>query len=930
MASFVARLVISLHFGRRRCSPCLGGGCAFCHGGTAELRKVILGRHWVTYAVAPSTCQRVAVDRHYLTPLFNPSSLVVFAGDPNAEPPGREAATLRKALADSTFKGTVTWLDIAMTGTLADLAQSRADLALIALPHDQVLSALEVVGRIRCRAALILSTGMPAALCTELHQSARRHGISLLGPNSMGMQRPALGLNASSLGPLAAVGPLALVSQSGALTAAMLDWAVRQGVGFSTVVSLGPNTAVELPQVLDYLANDGNTQSILVYMEGIRHARRFMSALRAAAYAKPVVVLKAGRKEAGSRVALTHSAAIVGTDDVFEAALRRAGVVRVRQFTQLISAARCLASRFRPVGQRLAIITNGGGPAVMAADWADTLGLTVEVVQDLGENASPEAYVTAMKSLVADRSADGVLIIFSPKAGSDADAVAVAVGEAFSPSSKPVLGCWLGEASVRSARELLNNKHMPVFRTPEAAVDAFHSIASFYRNQQLLQQTPPPLSDGPLPDVEGARLLIEGVLAERRKVLTEMESKALLAAFHIPVTRTMLSRSANEAMLIASQLGYPVALKIDSPDISHKSDVHGVALDVHNATQVRDRHQEMLEAVARAQPDARINGITVQPMASVRRGREVYVGLTTDEAFGPVITFGAGGTMIELIADRAMELPPLNQFLARRLIERSRADEMLRGWRGAPAADMHALEQLLLRVSDMVCMLPQLRQMDINPVIVDDHGAVAVDARIVVDAAAQAPGSFGHLAVLPYPTGLEREWPIKGGSMYTIRPIHPDDAEMLQTFVRSLSPESRYFRFASALPELPVRMLARFTLIDYDREMALVAVGKERRTAEDGTVTEIEQILGVSRYVTNPDGASCEFSLVVSDQLKGQGLGSRLMLSIMDVARSKGLTEIIGLILANNSAMFKLMTSLGFQVAHFPEDPDFKIATKAL
>jgi acetyltransferase len=588
------------------------------------------------------------------------------------------------------------------------------------------------------------------------------------------------------------------------------------------------------------------------------------------------------------------------------------------------------------VGRNLTIITNGGGPAVMAADWADGLGLTVEHVHDLGEDAEPAAYVQAMQAAVADRTVDGVLVIFSPKAGSDADGVAAAVGEVFSPASKPVLGCWMGEDSVRSARLLLNNKHMPVFRTPEAAVDAFNSIASFYRNQQLLQQTPPPLSGGPAPDVEGARLLIEGVLAERRKVLTEMESKALLAAFHIPVTRTMLARSANEAMLIASQLGYPVALKIDSPDVSHKSDVQGVILDVNNATQVRDRYHEMLEAVARAQPGARINGITIQPMAGHpqrRRGREVYVGLTTDEAFGPVITFGAGGTMIELIADRAMELPPLNQFLARRLIERSRAHEMLGPWRGAPAADEAALEHLLLRVSDMVCALPQLREMDINPVIVDEFGAVAVDARIVVDGAAQTPGTFGHLAVLPYPAGLEREWPLgpkAGGGMYTIRPIHPDDADMLQTFVRSLSAESRYFRFASALPELPARMLARFTLIDYDREMALVAVRKQRETDAEGVVTETEHILAVSRYVTNPDGASCEFSLVVSDQLKGQGLGSRMMLSIEDVARSKGLTEIDGLILTNNAPMLKLMHSLGYHVAHFPEDPDFRLATKAL
>ncbi len=886
------------------------------------------------------------MDRHALTPLFQPESIVVFAGPADAaassgadaepgsgaavDPSSREARVLRQALAECGFKGPVTWLDVGVTGTLGDLAHSRADLALIALPPAQVPAALEIVGRIRCRAALVLGSGMSAAQCTELHQTARRHGVHLLGPNSLGLQRPSIQLNASTLGPLAASGPLALVSQSGALTAAMLDWARQHAVGFSTVVSLGPNTAVELPQVLDFLANDSGTQSILIYMEGIRNARRFMSALRAAAYAKPVVVMKSGREPAGSRVALTHSAAIVGADDAFDAALRRAGVVRVRQFTQLFSAAQCLASRFRPVGENMAIITNGGGPAVLAADWAGGLGLKVAQVADLGEDADGAAYVGAMAAAVGDRAIDGVLLIHAPKAGVDSDAIAQAIAEVFSPAAKPVLGCWMGEERARAGRELLAARQMPVFRTPEGAVDAFHNIASFYRNQQLLQQTPPPLGEGAQPDTEGARLLIEGVLAERRKVLTEMESKALLAAFHIPVTRTMLARSASEAMLIASQLGYPVALKIDSPDISHKSDVQGVILDVHNAAQVRDRYQEILLSVAKAQPAARINGVTIQPMAGRHRGREVFVGLTTDAAFGPVITFGAGGTMVELIADRAMELPPLNQFLAQALIERARVAEMLGEWRGAPAADHGALERVLLRVSEMVCALPQLREMDINPVIVDENGAVAVDARIVVDSAVQAPGGYGHLAILPYPTGLEREWPLKGGALYTVRPIHPDDAEMLQALVRGVSQESRYFRFASSLPELPTRMLARFTLIDYDREMALVAVIKHHQTEADGTVTETERIIGVSRIVTNPDGTSCEFALLIADDYTGQGLGSRLMLAIMDVARSKGLSEIMGLILVNNGPMLRLMASLGFRISANPEDPDFRIATKAL
>jgi acetyltransferase len=892
------------------------------------------------------------VDRHFLNPLFVPRSIVVFAGDPEVEPaPTPLAATLRRHLGEGGFGGPVTWLDVAMTGTLSELAHSRADLALVALPAEQAAAAMEIVGRIRCRAALVLCTGMSAALCSELHQIARHYGVQLLGPNSLGFQRPELGLNASALGPLAAVGQLGLVSQSGALTASILDWARTSGVGFSSVVSLGPNSAVELPQVLDYLAHDAKTQSILVYMEGIQSARRFMSALRAAAYTKPVVVMKAGRRAAGSRAALTHSASIVGSDDVFDAALRRAGVVRVRQFTQLFSAAQCLASRFRPVGPRLAIVSNGGGPGVLAADWTSEVGLDVaqlaeptvqalrpllgagasfDGVVDLGEDASGEQYRAALRACLDDRAVDGVLLIHSPKADGDPTAVAQAVAGAFSPRGKPVLACWMGEATTRAGRSDLAGAALPSFRTPEAAVDAFHSIASFHRNQQLLQQTPPPLSELAAPDTEGARLLIEGVLAERRRVLTEMESKALLAAFHIPVTRTMLARSANEAMLIASQLGYPVALKVDSPDVSHKSDVQGVALNVASAAQVRDAYNDMLEAVARAQPGARIHGITIQPMAGFKRGREVYVGLTTDDPFGPVITFGAGGTMIELVADRAMELPPLNQFLARQLLERSRVFETLGPWRGAPAADVPALERVLLRVSEMVCALPQLREMDINPIIVDDSGALAVDARIVVDHAPQAPGAYNHLAILPYPTAHERQWPMKGGGLYTIRPIRPDDAEMLQALVRGLSDESRYYRFASTLTELPARMLARYTLIDYDREMALVAVHTPRTSSDEARGSERERIIGVSRFITNPDQTSCEFSLVVADDFKGQGLGTRLMLSIMDAARTKGLTEIDGLILANNLPMLRLMKSLGFAITTFADDPDFKLASKAL
>lgn len=891
------------------------------------------------------------MNKHYLNALFAPESIVVFAGQPEGADSGDYARNVRAQIEAGGFAGRVTWLDVGMSGTLGDLAEARADLAVIALPNEQLAEALEVAGRIRCRAALIVSSGVAADAARRLHAIAQRHGMHLLGPNCLGYQRPRLNLNASAAGALAHAGSLALVSQSGALTCSILDWAGKNAVGFSTVVSLGPHSAVGLAQTLDFLASDPATESIVIYMEGIVHARAFLSALRAAANSKPVVVLKAGRRAASSQAALTHSGAIVGSDEVFDAALRRAGAVRVRSFVQLFSAAKCLASRYRPVGPRLAIVTNGGGPGVLAADWIAELGLelgrlapaaaaalapqlaplaTLDDLLDLAEPAGPEQFRAAVEACANDRDIDGILAIYSPTPGGDPTAVAAALASLNPGMSKPLLSCWMGEEQVAAGRRVLSGAGIATFRTPESAVDAFSNIASFYRNQQWLRQTPPSLSPLAAPDLEGARMLIETVLAERRVVLTEIESKALLAAFHIPITQTVLARSATEAILVASQIGYPVALKIDSPDIAHKSDVQGVVLNVPNAASVRALFEDMMTSVRQLAPQARINGVTIQKMAGKRRGRELYIGLLTDELFGPVIAFGAGGTLIELMADRAVELPPLNQFLAQGMVARTRAAETLGAWRGAPAADAAAVEQILLRVSEMACALPQLREMDINPLIVDDCGALVVDARIVLAHAPAAPRSDAHLAILPYPSDYAQEWPLRGGMRVALRPVRPDDAGMLQQFVRGLSAPSRYNRFVSSLRELSAPMLARFTLIDYDREMALVALYRERRAAPDGVVVESERIIAVSRYISNPDLSSCEFSLVVDDTFGGQGLGERMTLAIMEVARHKGLREIDGLVLVKNGAMLKLMRRLGFTIGAYADDPDFKLCSKTL
>jgi acetyltransferase len=875
------------------------------------------------------------MEKHYLDPLFNPRRIALML--PVA--PDAASDALEVALAGSKVPVTTLRFDPAHPPEVA----LEADLAVLSLPARDVATALEHCVRLHVRAALLLNQSAGAADSRQWREFAKAHGIHLLGPQTLGVQRPHLALNAGRLGPLARAGHMALATQSGALGASILDWAADTSIGFSTVVAAGGNSGVSISQVLDFLAADVHTHSILLYLEGIDNARDFMSALRAAARIKPVLVLKAGRKPEGQRAALTHSGAMVGANSVFNAALRRAGAVRVRFFTQLFAAARCLASRYRPCGDRLAIVTNGGGPGVLAADWAGESGVRVmppgEACRaalaaclpahavldnpiDLGEEATAANYDAAIRALAADRDIDGVLVMFSPKEGVDAGAITDAVMALEREVGKPMIVCWMGDRTARALRGRLDESGIPAFRSPEAAVDAFANIAAFHRNQQLLQQTPPSISDMKEPDVEGARIILESVLAEKRSVLTEMESKALLAAFHIPVTRTMLARNPTEAIMIATQIGFPVAMKISSPDIAHKSDVGGVMLNVRNAQELRTRWVEMMKAVQEARPDTVPEGITIQGMHAKPGGREVSIGVARDPLFGPMINFGAGGTMIELIRDRAIEFPPLNRFLARQLVERTRVAAMLGPWRGMEAADIGAIEDMLLRVSEMVCELPWIKEMDINPVVVDGGGAIAVDARIV---AAHAPpmgiGRHSHMAILPYPAHLTEEVPLADGDSYLIRPIRPEDAEHLQRLVQELSEEARYFRFISHARELSQRQLARYTQLDYHREMALVAVVREGET---------ERIVGVARYMLNPDGHSGEYALVVADDWHGRGLGARLMSAIEATARERGLKHLEGFVLGNNQRMLGLMHRLGYTSRTDPEDHDLRLVEKTL
>jgi acetyltransferase len=529
---------------------------------------------------------------------------------------------------------------------------------------------------------------------------------------------------------------------------------------------------------------------------------------------------------------------------------------------------------------------------------------------DIIGDATAERYHHAVKACLEDDNVDGVLAILTPQAMTKPLESARAVIDLANTHSKPLLTCWMGETQVAGARNAFNQARRPHFRTPEPAVEVFAHLSAYYRNQRLLMQMPGPLSSHIEPDIEGARLIIEGAMQEHRKVLSEMESKALLAAFHIPVARTMVAHSPNEALLIAQQLGMPVAMKVNSREITHKSDVGGVLLNLNSAQEVRSGYQHIIDNIQRRLPDAVMDGVSIEPMVVKPNGRELMIGVTADPIFGPVITFGAGGTMVEIMADRAVALPPLNHFLVQDLIQRTHVAKMLGTFRGMAAADMAALENILLRVSEMVCELPLLKEMDINPLILDEHGALAADARVVVEYRQPSADHYGHMAIHPYPTQLISQWQLADGTDITIRPIRPEDAELVQNFVRGLSEEARYFRFMNSVHELTEAMLVRFTQIDYSKEIALVAVTREAPETE----------LGVARFAINPDGESCEFAIVVADRMAGKGLGQKLMVSLMEAARSKGLKSIEGEVLSNNHNMLKLTRRLGFSHKVSEED----------
>jgi acetyltransferase len=889
---------------------------------------------------------------HFLDRLFAPRAIALFGASERADAVG---GRVFDNLRDAGFSGPIYAINPKYKQlhkqpcypSIAAIAKP-VDLAVIATPAQTVPEIIHACGEHGVRAVIIISTGFNdsegqgAVLKKAVLEAARQYPLRILGPNCLGLIRPVTGINATFSKNTAMPGQLALVSQSGALCTAILDWAVARDVGFSAIISLGDAADIDFGDILDYLAQDTHTSSILLYVEGVRDARRFMSGLRIAARMKPVVVIKAGRHVEGSRAAITHTGAMVGDDDVFDAALQRAGVVRAMTIEQLFTAAELLATPHRVNGNRLAIITNGGGLGVMATDRAIDLGITIAALSentiaalneslpaqwshanpvDLLGDAPAERYQAALRSCLLDPGVDGVLVMLSPQAMTDALACAQAVIDAVQGNAKPVLACWMGEHQVEAANRLFTQHHLPSFSNPESSVEAFAYLASYYQNQQLLLQVPGPLKNLSEPDIDGARLIIESVLAENRSVLTIRESKALLHAFAIPVTQTIECDSANDALVAAESMGFPVAMKIHSLAISHKSDVGGVRLNIGNAHAVRSTYHELLEEVTSKNPEVKIEGVTIEPMYSPPHGRELLIGVIRDPVFGPAITFGAGGTQVEILRDRAVALPPLNTFLAEKMIGQTRIAKLLGSFRNMPAVNMSALVELLRHVSEMVCELPEITSLDINPLIADENGVMALDARIVVEHPSPSLDRYGHMAIHPYPNHLVSLLQLADGTNIKIRPIRPEDASIEQSFVRELSPQSKYFRFMQGLNELTQQMLVRFTQLDYSRELALIAVLESHAK---------ETELGVARYVMNPDGDSCEFALVVADKWQNRGIGSRLMNALIEAARQHGIERMEGEILANNQNMLKLTKNLGFSLQTSTEDAGIKVACKLL
>ncbi len=867
--------------------------------------------------------------------LFRPNSIAVIGASQKAYSVG---ATVMRNLLAAGFHGPIMpvnpkYKSIGGVLSYPDVASLPVvpDLAVICTPPSAVPQLIAKLGEHGTRAAVVLTAGLD--LSTDDHgrtfqqaalEEARPYLLRILGPNCVGIIIPELGLNASFGHTSPSEGKIAFVTQSGALATAVLDWAKSQGIGFSHFVSLGNCADVDFGDVLDYLANDLSTRAILLYIESIKDSRKFMSAARAASRNKTVLAIKAGRVSEGAKAAFSHTGAMAGSDDVFDAALRRAGILRVDTIEHLFNSVETLA-RARPLkGDKLLILTNGGGPGVMATDHLiqcggqlaslsdDTMEKMDKILPSNWSHGNPvdiigdapvERYVSAFKILLEDSETNSILFIHAPTAIVPSEKIAQGLLPMLKDARQNILSCWLGLAGVARARQIFMEAGLPTYDSPEDAVNGFLQMVNFRHNQEMLMETPDSIPTEFQAGMERACPIIQKVLASGHTSLTEPEAKEVLSAYGIPTVLTCVAATAEDAVRLAVEIGFPVAVKILSPDITHKSDVGGVALDLETAEQVHDVASGMIKRLKELYPDARINGFSVQKMARRPGAYELIVGSSTDSVFGPVILFGQGGTAVEVIRDRAVALPPLNMTLARELVGRTRISRLLAGYRNRPAADMNAIYRTLMQLSQIMADIPEIIEIDINPLFADAKGVLALDARIRV-APAELPGDR-RLAIRPYPGGYEERISFQGRQVL-LRPIRPEDEPEHRELYRRLEPEDIRFRLFGLMREPSHSVIARLTQIDYDREMAFIATSDN----EEGR----PETLGVARVVKDPDNIRGEFAVIVRSDMKGRGLGKILMQKLIRYCRSQGTRELVGQVLRDNTRMLNLSKKLGFEI----------------
>ena len=880
--------------------------------------------------------------------LFRPKSVAVIGA---SNRPRSVGAIVLRNLIEAGFDGAIlpvnpkhAVLENLPVYASVDALPETPELSVICTPAPTVPGLIGQLGARGTRAAIVLTAGMNThknadgvTLQQAMLAAARPHILRILGSNCVGLLVPAIGLNASFAHTSALPGKIAFVSQSGALVTGILDWAKSRGIGFSKFVSLGDGADVDFGDMLDYLARDPHTHAILLYIEDIRHARKFMSAARSAARGKPVLVLKAGRAPEGAKAAALHTGALAGVDAVYDAAIRRAGMLRVFTTEDLFDAVETLAHARTVVGERLTIVTNGGGPGVMATDALIDAGGQLSALSqttcsrlddilpanwskgnpvDIVGDAPVARYADTLRILLQENAGDTVLLIHAPTAIVPSAEIATAVAPLLTNAGRMTLACWLGGDAVVQARAIFGDAGIPTYATPEDAVAGFIQVLQYRRNQMLLMQAPPEASVEFVPDRETARAVVTSALAAGRAMLSEPEAKRVLAAYGIPVVQTRVATTVDAAVQAASAIGFPVAVKILSPDITHKSDVGGVALDLEDAAAVANAAEAMHRRLSVLLPQAHLTGFSVQAMARRPASHELIVGMTTDPVFGPVILFGHGGVAVEVMNDKALGLPPLNMVLARDMVSRTRVAKLLAGYRNQPAANIDAICRTLVQVAQLVSDLAEVAELDINPLLADAAGVIVLDARIRLAAPVLLPVQGGvascmdRLAIRPYPQALE-EWLPWQGERILLRPIRPEDSAAHMRFVQQLTPEDVRFRMFIGMHSLPAAQLARFTQIDYDREMAFIAT----RTGADGQ----PETLGVGRVVTDPDNIEAEFAIIVRSDMKFKGLGKLLMQKLIAYCRARGTQAIVGEALSDNTALRRLVTGMGFTVVPFAE-----------